>query len=90
LNVNPEVAEAADVEATRSLTERVLAIHEPRLLMARMDWEKLFSSANPPGAVAPGMARETLTRQANRRKEQRRRALRSGNAGFLRSLAALT
>jgi len=87
-SADPAEVEAADVEATRSLSDRVFAIGEPRLLIARMDWEKLFSSANPPGAVAPSLARETLTRQAIRRKEERRRAFRSGTSGLTNAIRA--
>lgn len=85
---DPVDIEAQDITRTVALTAAVFRMGQPRLLMARMDWEKLFSSANPPGAVAPSMARETLTRQAIRRKEERRRAFRSGASGLLASIRA--
>lgn len=87
-SVDPVEAETNDVSRTVALTAAVFAIGEPRLLAARMDWEKLFSSANPPGAVTPSIARETLTRQAIRRKEDRRRAYRSGMPGLLSAIRA--
>ncbi len=53
---------------------------------SRLDYERLFTSANPPGAATPANARDSLTRHAIRRKETRRRALRAGNAGFVRAM----
>jgi hypothetical protein len=53
-----------------------------------MNWERLFSSANPPGASTPAIARDSLTRDAIRRKEARRRALRSGPQGFINAWKA--
>src|SRR5689334_14236955 len=85
-NADPTELESADVAQTVALTAAVFRIGQPRLLLARMDWEKLFSSANPPGAVDPSLARETLTRQAIRRKEERRRAFRSGVSGLARAI----
>lgn len=83
---DPATVETDSIATTVALTAAVFHIGQPRLLLARMDWEKLFSSANPPGAVAPSIARETLTRQAIRRKEDRRRAFRSGMSGLLASI----
>lgn len=47
-----------------------------RLLTARLDWERIFSSANPPGAVTPSLAKATLTRDSRRRWELARKARR--------------
>jgi hypothetical protein len=58
-------------------------IGEKRLLLARLHWDNLFESASPPGAVAPSLARASLTRVAIARKESRRRQMRSGLSGFL-------
>src|SRR5678815_3530198 len=79
----PAVIENESVSQTLALSASVRAIGAQRLLHARMDWERLFSSANPPGAVTPTVAREKLTRQAIRRKEERRKSLRSGARGFV-------
>jgi hypothetical protein len=59
-----------------------------RLLLARLDWERLFSSANPPGAVAPSTAKETLTRDSRRRWENIRKA-RRGSASKSEMVAIL-
>ncbi len=85
---DPTSVEDKAVTEAVALTAAVLRIGQPRLLMAKMDWEKLFTSANPPGAISPENARETLTRQAIRRKEERRKAYRSGVSGLLASIRA--
>ena len=85
---DPLETEQHSVTQTVALTAAVFAIGQPRLLLARMDWEKLFTSDNPPGAVSPSIARETLTRQAIRRKEDRRRAYRSGVSGLIAAIRA--
>jgi hypothetical protein len=85
---DPIETETKDVSRTVALTAAVFRIGQPRLLLAKMDWEKLYSSANPPGAVAPSVARDTLTRQAIRRKENARRAYRSGIGGLARAIRA--
>jgi hypothetical protein len=72
-----EAAEQADLDRTLDLTARVCRLGARRLLLARLDWERLFSSANPPGAPQPSVARATLTRQAVRDTAARRRAVRS-------------
>jgi hypothetical protein len=85
------IGDPTDVEAQQIVTAlAILAgarrIGAFRLLLARLDWERLFSSANPPGASTPANARETLTRQANRRRWERQRALRSGVHGLARAI----
>jgi hypothetical protein len=57
-----------------------------RLLLSRLDWEKLFQSASPPGALPPKIAKLTLTREATRRRWERSRALRSGVTGLLAAI----
>ncbi len=79
---DPADAEAHEITLTVALVAAVSRIGATRLLLAQMDWERLFSSANPPGAATPAVAKETLTRQAIRRKELRRKALRSGASGL--------
>ncbi len=59
-----------------------------RLLYARINWDKLFESASPPGAPSASVAKGSYTRQALRAKHQRRMELRSGPRGFLAALAA--
>lgn len=85
---NAEVVEAESVSAALALSASVRAIGASQLLHARMNWERLFSSANPPGAATPAIARDSLTRQAIRRKEDRRRAYRSGASGLLAAIRA--
>ncbi len=85
---DPTIVEDKSVTEAVALTAAVFRIGQPRLLIARMNWEKLYTSANPPGAAAPSIARETLTRQAIRRKEGRRRAYRSGMSGLARAIRA--
>jgi hypothetical protein len=85
------VADPVDVEAQRLVEALVLVasarrIGACRLLLARLDWDRLFSSANPPGAMTPTVARESLSRQANRRRWERQRALRSGVRGLARGI----
>ena len=70
------------------LTQRMFAIGAQRLLMAGLDWEKLFSSANPPGAPAPKVAQATYTRVARQQQKQRQMARRSGSAGLRKAIRA--
>lgn len=58
------------------------------LQTASLDWEALFISASPPGAMTPVVARETLTTAATRRRWERQKQLRSGHAGLLRAIRA--
>jgi hypothetical protein len=88
VKTDPTELEAKGIAQTVALTATVARLGAMRLLLARMDWDRLFSSANPPGAMTPTVARETLTRHAIRRKESRRRALRSGNRGLASAIRA--
>jgi hypothetical protein len=71
-----------------ALARRIRALGAKRLLLAQMDWDRLFSSATPPGAPTPEVAKASLTRHAIRQKEQRRKALRSGIHGLKRAILA--
>lgn len=88
-SVEPAEVEARDVDLTLDLTRRATEIGAKRLLLAQMNWERLFSSASPPGAPTATVARETLTRAAIRRKEAARRAFRSGVSGLARAIRAV-
>jgi len=92
---DPEAQEAHDISHTVALTAAVRRLGASRLLLARLDWERLFSSANPPGAPTPTVARATLTRQAKKdgaaRQKARRAVSRAGHArAFSQLLAACT
>lgn len=75
------------ISERRPLVERLRRIGAERLLDRGINWENMVKSANPPGAMTPENACETLTRQAIRRKEARRRAFRSGLTGLRAALA---
>lgn len=51
---------------------------ELRLLLRGIDYSRLFKSADPPGAMTPVGARETLTRVALRKRHERQKAFRAG------------
>ncbi len=85
-----EAREEHDVTVTVALVAAVSRIGATRLLLAQMDWDRLFTSANPPGAPAPGVARATLTRQAIRDTKARRAAARANaSIGHARAFAQL-
>jgi hypothetical protein len=89
---DPATSEEHDVEHTVALTAAVRRLGGSRLLFARLDWERLFSSASPPGAPTPTVARATLTRQAMKdaaaRQKARRAATRSGRDRAMQKLLA--
>lgn len=61
----------------------------PRALFFKPSlWPDLVGSsfAHSRGALPPEMARDTLSRRAQRRKTIRQKALRSGNAGLLAAI----
>jgi hypothetical protein len=62
-------------------------VGEPSLPTRRLQWNDLFVSGDPPGAMTPTVARETLTTAANRRRWERQKRLRGGIAGLLNSIA---
>jgi hypothetical protein len=82
----PAEIEAADVREAVALEAAVSRLGARQLLMRGMNWERLFSSANPPGAMSPESAREQLTRLAVRKQLARRKAFRSGARGLLTAL----
>jgi len=83
---DPLVAEDQSVTLTYDLDCRLRKVDGQRLRFAAMAWERLFSSASPPGAVTPSVARASLTRQALSRKAEAQKAARSGPKGLLRAL----
>ena len=86
--VDPATLEDSSVAFYLALTQLAKSVDGQRLLFAGMDWEKLFSSANPPGAPTPKVAKATYTRLALRQHHQRRQALRSGSAGLRKAIHA--
>lgn len=87
-HVEPAELERQDVQDTQALNDRLRAIDGQRLRLAQLNWDRFNASANPPGALAPDVARDSLTRHAIRRKELRRKALRSGRHGLFAAIAA--
>ena len=81
--ITPQSVEDEIVNSTLVSVRIAREVGEKRLLLSRLHWDNLFQSANPPGAVAPSLARATLTRSAIARKESRRRQLRSGLSGLI-------
>ena len=86
--LEPSALEALNVTVCIALDAALGPIDGRRLLFARMSWDRLFSSANPPGAISPNSAHASLTRNAQRRKHARQKALRSGPIGLLRAIRA--
>lgn len=77
-----EQIEEDDVTRTLALIAGVRGIGAMRLLLRRLNWDRLFSSANPHfergmGAPTPKVARATHTRQAKRDEAGRQRARRA-------------
>lgn len=85
--ITPESAEADLVDATLVSVSIAKEVGEKRLLLARLQWDNLFESASPPGALTPKIARLNLTRESNRQRWARSKALRSGPRAFLAALA---
>ena len=77
MSLAPESLEEQDVVTVVALVAAICRVGTKNLLFARMNWDKLFSSANPPGAIAPSAARSTLTRQAKKDAAARQRARRA-------------
>lgn len=90
-----EAREDADVSQTVALSAAVRRLAASRLLHARLNWDKLFSSAEPhfergAGAPSPEYARASLTRQAIRDTKARRSAARANaSAGHSRAFQQL-
>lgn len=79
----PERSEQGSVEAERVNHAIAKETGNKCLKTASLDWEAIFVSGHPSGAMTPANARETLTRQANRRRWAAQKARRSGYAGLL-------
>lgn len=81
--LEPSEREIVEVSKTVALSAAVRAIGAQRLLLARMDWDRLFSSANTPGALTPEVARATMTRRAMKDAAARRaHAAKARNRAF--------
>lgn len=89
-HVEPAEVEAQSVRASQALSDCLREIGGQRLLLAQLNWDRFNASASPPGALNPDVARDSMTRQAIRRKESRRKALRSGHSGLSRAIAGLS
>lgn len=83
-----EEAERRTVDAEMQNKRIARACAAPTLPTAGLRWDNQFVSGSPPGAMTPGNARETLTRNAHRRRVARQKAYRSGLGGLLRALNA--
>lgn len=55
---------------------------------ASPNWDAMFVSGSPPGAMTPDVARNTITRQAHTRRWNAQRARRSGINGLLAAIGA--
>jgi hypothetical protein len=84
----PEQAEAASVAAEMQNQRIATETGEKCLPTASLNWEAVFVSGSPPGAMTTVNARETLTRAANRRRWDRQKRLRSGGPGLLNAIRA--
>lgn len=77
---NESVEQAVQIERTAQREK----IRFP--VLQELDWERLYQSANPEGALPPKLA-QSLTQIANRRRWARQKALRSGNKALIRAIA---
>ena len=82
----PERSEAASVAAEMQNQAIARETGQRCLPTASLNWEAVFVSGSPPGAMTSVVARETLTRVANRRRWDRQKRLRSGHAGLIAAL----
>lgn len=90
-NELPEVAEAGDVDRLVELRAALKPLGATRLLYGKSPLLALLELMNQPeakGALAPRTAHASLSRQAIRRKELRRKSMRSGHLGLARAIAA--
>lgn len=83
-----EEQEAQTVALLVSVIWIARSVNADRLLYARINWDKLFESASPPGAPIPAVARSSYTRLALREHHQRRAAYRAGISGLTRAILA--
>ena len=84
----PEQAEAASIAAEMRNQRIATETGEKCLPTASLNWEAVFVSGSPPGAMTTTVARETLTRVASRRRWERQKRLRSGGKGLLAAIKA--
>lgn len=82
-----ERSEAAGVQAELRNQRIATETGAKSLPLASLDWDALFVSGSPPGALTPTNA-QSLTRAQLRQYHARRAAMRSGTAGFLRAIRA--
>lgn len=84
----PESAERTSIATEMDCLRIAREMGQKNLPTASLDWEAIFVSGSPPGAMTATVARETLTRMANRRRWERQKRLRSGGAGLLSAIRA--
>jgi hypothetical protein len=83
-----ELAEERVVDQAQRDVEAAKEVGATRLLLAQMDWDRLYDSAPAPvSRPSPSQAKSSLTREASRRRWARQKALRSGPIGLARALA---
>lgn len=86
--ITPESAEDQLVEGEIEVRRAAKKLEIRLPILVGLNWDNLFESASPPGALPPKSARHSLTREANRQRWARSRALRSGPRGLIASLRA--
>lgn len=81
-----EAQEGASVDAEIT-NQRIAKVTGRKCLKtAALDWDSIYVSASPPGALTAINARETLTAPAYRKRWARQKALRTGNSALVRAL----
>ncbi|MGN6205966.1 hypothetical protein [Humibacter sp.] len=84
----PERAEAVSVAAEERNLKIARETGQHCLPTSSFDWEDIFVSGHPHGALPVPLARETLTRKANRRRWAAQKARRSGRDALARAIMA--
>ena len=83
-----EAAERRSVDAERRNQRIARETGQPTLPTASLDWDAFSVSGEPPGALTPTVAHETLTTAANRRRWARLKAYRTALSGLARAIRA--
>ena len=84
----PERTERESIAAELRNQRIAKQVGQKCLPTASLNWEAVFVSGSPNGALTPVVARETLTTVANRRRWDRQKRLRSGAAALLDRIRA--
>ena len=72
---NLEHQEQARIRVSQEIWHAVRKLGiDRRLLLAQLNWDAIFRSAEPPGAPMPNVARSSLTRDARRKARLQRQA----------------